>query len=101
MTENFKPAKPIKDPRFLQEIREQPCVICQEFNEPQMSLTAAHHVIHDRFGTRKTCDRLAIPLCEGHHQGMWDTSKVAIHREPIKWREMYGADHSYSGRSSH
>jgi hypothetical protein len=39
---------------------------------------------------------LAIPLCEGHHQGFFDTSKIAIHKDPNLWRENYGADYSYS-----
>jgi hypothetical protein len=98
---NFKPTKPKKDLLFLMAVRERNCIICETFHEPQMSPTAAHHVIHDRFSNRKTCDTLAIPLCEGHHQGMFDTSKVAIHREPLKWRKLYGSDHSYSDPSSH
>lgn len=89
------------DPKFLAWVREQPCCICEAFFLPQMSPTAAHHVIHDRFSFAKTADRRAIPLCEGHHQGHFDTSKVAIHREPKRWRELYGPDHSYSLDESH
>jgi len=90
-----KPAKSGKDPEYLARVRELPCVICFEFGEAQQSPTAAHHVIHDRFGARKTPDRMAIPLCEGHHQGLFDTSKTAIHQEPQKWRGQYGADHDW------
>lgn len=91
-----KTGKPKKDEAYLQEVRQQPCCVCQKFGEPQLSPTTAHHPIHDRFGTRKRSDRDAIPLCEGHHQGLWDTSKLAIHKEPKKWRELYGEDWSYS-----
>jgi len=36
-------------------------------------------------------------LCDGHHQALWDKSKaVAIHDNKKKWRELYGADYSYS-----
>ena len=85
-----------KDVKFLKWIREQPCCICKTFNEPQMSLTTAHHPIHNRYGTHKRSDQSAIPLCEGHHQGLWYTSKIAIHKEPKLWLEKYGPDWSYS-----
>lgn len=101
MWSNPKKGKPKKDPRFLASVRERNCIICETFHEPQVSPTQAHHVIHDRFGNEKTDDKMAIPLCEGHHQGMFDTSKTAIHREPKKWRELYGADYEYSDGSSH
>ena len=77
-----------KDPRHLARVRELPCIICEEFGMRQTSPTTAHHVIHDRHGTRKTPDLMALPLCDGHHQGLFDTSKVAIHREPLRWREL-------------
>jgi hypothetical protein len=86
-------AKP--DPAYLASVRELPCCICQAFGEPQLSPTAAHHVIHGRYGQRKTPDCMAIPLCEGHHQGGFDTSKTAIHREPAKWKRLYGPDTDY------
>jgi len=43
----------------------------------------------------KASDLDAIPLCEGHHQGLWDKSKLAIHDSKKAWREKYGADWSY------
>ena len=92
-----KQGKPKKDEKFLNKIRSEPCCICKRFNEVQNSPTTAHHPIHDRYGTRKRSDYSAIPLCEGHHQGLWDQTKIAIHKEPKKWRELYGPDWSYSG----
>ena len=86
-------AKP--DPRYLARVRELPCCICMAFGEAQITATTAHHPIHDRYSQRKVPDRMAIPLCDGHHQGQWDTTKVAIHREPSKWRRLYGPDHDY------
>lgn len=97
-----KPPLGLKKPKnkknigFLMWIREQKCCVCQRFGEVQQSPTQAHHPIHDRFGTNKVADGLSIPLCEGHHQGMLDTSKIALHREPKLWRETYGPDWSYS-----
>ena len=91
-----KTGKIKKNETYLRKVREQRCCICEKYGEVQQSPTTAHHPIHDRFGTRKRPDSDAIPLCEGHHQGLWDKTKVAIHREPKKWREMYGPDWSYS-----
>ena len=98
---NPKKPKAKKAPKFLDEIRQRKCIICETFHEPQMSPTFAHHVIHDRFSGSKTPDHLAIPLCEGHHQGFWDKSKVAIHPRPNEWRDLYGPDYNYSDGSSH
>lgn len=84
-----------KDPAYLSKVRELSCVICRAFGEPQLSPTQAHHPIHGRFSQRKTPDRMAIAICEGHHQGEFDTSKIALHREPKAWREKYGADHEW------
>ena len=89
-------SKKQKNEGYLNAIRQRRCVICQAFDEPQLSPTTAHHPIHDRHGTRKRSDETAIPLCEGHHQGLWDQSKVAIHKEPKRWRELYGSDWEYS-----
>lgn len=90
----FKTKK--KDTKYLDYIRSLPCIVCKEHHEPQNSVTTAHHPIHDRFSSRKTSDRDAIPLCEGHHQGLWDLSKIAIHKEPQLWRIKYGSDYSYT-----
>lgn len=86
-------AKP--DPAYLARVRELPCCICEAFGEPQLSPTAAHHPIHGRHSQVKVPDCMAVPLCEGHHTGMFDTTKVAIHREPDLWRWKYGLDTDY------
>lgn len=92
----LKSPKVKKDPKYLAHIRSLPCIICETFHEPQNSITTAHHPIHDRFSTAKRSDTEAIPLCEGHHQGLWDLSKIAIHKEPQLWRIKYGSDYSYT-----
>ena len=83
-------AKP--DTAYLARVRELPCIICQEYGMRQTSPTAAHHPIMGRYGNRKVPDCMAIPLCEGHHQGLFDTTKVAVHREPERWQRLYGKD---------
>lgn len=91
----FKQPKAAKDPAYLARVRELPCCICEAFGEVQTSPTTAHHPIHGRYSGRKRPDREAICLCDGHHQGTFDTSKLAIHRAPEQWREAYGPDTDY------
>lgn len=74
-----------------------PCVICAEWTMPQLSSTQVHHVIHGRGGNRRVPDTMTLPLCEGHHQGDFDTSKVALHREPDEWKRLYGPDVEWLG----
>lgn len=85
-----------KDPAHLARVRELPCCVCEAYGEIQQSPTAAHHVFHGRNGSAKTPDREAIPLCEGHHQGAFDRSKIAIHRQKDAWLRKYGPDYSYT-----
>ena len=92
MTANFKPPKVKKDRARLVAVSALPCCICHEYGLPQLSPTQVHHCIHGRFGTLRAPDSMTIPLCHGHHQGDLDTSKVAVHREPALWRELYGDD---------
>ena len=91
----LKKSKKKSDKKYLDYIRSLPCCVCEAFGEPQLSPTTAHHTIHDRFSGAKRSDREAIPLCDGHHQGLWDSSKLAIHKEPKKWQEQYGKDYSF------
>jgi hypothetical protein len=90
-----KEAQEPDDPEYRAAVRELPCVICDAFGERQMSPTTFHHPIHGRFSQRKVPDRMGIPLCDGHHQANFDNSKVAVHREPAKWKRLYGEDHEY------
>jgi hypothetical protein len=87
-----KPEKKKSDPEYLSILHDLPCCICEYYGEEQRSPTQAHHWIMGRGGSRKTPDDEAIPLCEGHHQGQFDTSKTAIHMEPELWRSQYGTD---------
>ena len=92
---NFKEPKLDDNPAYLRDVRGLPCCICDAFGEEQKSRTSAHHPIHDRHSWAKRPDITAIPLCDGHHQGTFDTSKLAIHRAPEQWRVRYGADTDY------
>lgn len=87
---------PMKDAAYIAAIHDLPCCVCEAFGEIQLSKTEAHHVFHGRFSQRKTPDRMAIPLCDGHHQAKWDKSKLAIHQRKDEWGKRYGFDHTYS-----
>jgi hypothetical protein len=89
----FKPPKRIRDTGRLGRLASMRCIICDLYGLPQNSATQVHHCIHERHGTRRSGDDLTIPLCEGHHLGMFDKSKVALHREPDEWRRLYGDDY--------
>ena len=84
-----------KDPAYLAIVVTLPCCICEAYGLPQTSPTQAHHTICGRYSARRTPDREAIPLCEGHHQGMFDTSKLAIHRGKATWVEAFGSDRDW------
>jgi hypothetical protein len=40
---------------------------------------------------------MTIPLCEGHHLGLMDTGKIAIHRDRAEWGARYGRDTDWLG----
>lgn len=84
-----------EDLAYMAAVKSLPCVICDAFGMIQLSPTQAHHPIHGRFATRKAPDRTCIPLCEGHHQGLRDTTKIALHQHPSKWKRLYGEDNEY------
>jgi hypothetical protein len=96
---NFKTEAEGADPKRMAKVAEMPCVICYEYNMVQLSRTTVHHCIHGRNGYRKRAknkrrapDSMTIPLCDGHHQGDFDTSKIALHRQPYEWVKQYGKD---------
>lgn len=90
-----KEADNAENPAYLQGVRGEPCVICETWGYVQCSATTAHHPICGRYSTRRRPDEEAIPLCDGHHQGTFDTSKIAIHRERAAWVDIYGLDTEY------
>lgn len=92
---NFKPEKKGGNPLYMALVAELPCCICEAFGEVQLSKTQVHHTICGRYGQTRTPDEQAIPLCEGHHQGLWDQSKVAIHKGKETWVKLYGPDTDY------
>lgn len=90
-----KPRRPKADPKRLDRVRAEDCIICQMFGEIQMSPTMAHHPIHGRFSQLKSPDAAAIPVCDGHHQANFDDSKIALHQSPDEWKDLYGRDVDY------
>lgn len=88
-----------ENPARLAAVAAMPCVICYEYGMVQLSRTTVHHCIHGRNAydkrakkRRRAPDSMTLPLCDGHHQGDFDTSKIALHREPDEWKRRYGKD---------
>lgn len=87
-----KPARTGRNPAHLAKVGAMPCCICEEYGLDQITPTQVHHVICGRHSTRRAPDEMTIPLCEGCHQGNFDTTKIAIHRDRAEWVRRYGAD---------
>lgn len=96
----MKPQKSKKDPDYLGKVKNLGCVICEAFGEMQRSPTEAHHVKSGRYGSRRTPDRMAIPLCHSHHNKLrpypGDEDKIGFHNAQATWESLYGEDHEYS-----
>jgi hypothetical protein len=92
---NLKEEVEQENPEYLKQVRNLPCCVCAGYGEVQMSPTTAHHPIHGRYSGAKRPDIMAIPLCDGHHQGTFDRSKTAIHRGKETWAKLYGPDTDY------
>ena len=71
---------------YMAKVKRLPCCVC---SAPPPS--DAHHVIHDRYGTRKADDFSVIPLCKNCHQ----VGPLAIHNGKQSWRERNGPDHGF------
>ena len=91
----LKAGKAKPDPKYLKRVRELRCCICEAFGFQQTTPTQAHHPICERHSNERAPDREAIPLCDGHHQGDFDTTKIAIHRDRALWVEWFGSDRDY------
>lgn len=86
-----KPPKAKPNPDHMAKVAALPCIVCFEWNLPQQTPTQVHHVIHGRYGTRRAPDEMTIPLCRAHHL-TGEGGYVALHREPAKWKRLYGED---------
>ena len=87
-----RPAKTDSATERSKQVHNTPCMICHKYGMEQLSRTAEHHWINGRFSGALTPDEEMLPLCEGHHQGLKDTSKIAIHKETDGWAASYGRD---------
>lgn len=80
------------DAWYRDQVLAMPCMFCEIDGLPQLSPTGGHHPCHRRYSKAKRPDQFMLPTCDGHHQGDFDTSKVSVHREPDKWKALYGDD---------
>lgn len=72
-----KPEKPIRDRRYMADVRSLGCIICGTNVEVEV-----HHVITGRYSQRKASDLETICLCGWHHRQR--------HASPSGFRAMYG-----------
>ena len=82
-----KPAKPVRGTAaarlWLERVKGLPCVICGAAGPSD-----AHHVYHDRYGTKKPSDFDTIPLCKWCHQD----GPESVHKAKATWRAKHGPD---------
>jgi len=93
-----KPEKAERNRAYMGRVAQLPCCICEAFGMAQTSPTQVHHCTHGRYSTSRAPDHMTIPLCEGHHQGLRDTSKLAIHQGKKTWLNAFGADYEWAER---
>lgn len=68
----------------MDRVRKMKCWACRLLGIPPRP-TNLHH-IRDSYGASQRASHWeVIPLCEGHHQGMRDTSLFAFHRAERTW----------------
>ncbi len=89
----------VKDPKYLDFIRQQKCAACTSWGSKQSSTTEAAHVGERGLG-QKCSDRETIPLCVLHHRvGMIAAHKIGkkfwvYHSlDRIKLIELYNAQY--------
>jgi len=87
-----RPTKTDADTERSRQVHNTPCMVCHKYGMEQLSPTDEHHWIDGRFSGARSPNEETLPVCNGHHQGTKDTSKIAIHNEPKKWRKKYGRD---------
>ena len=72
------------------------CIACEKDGYPGTP-ACVHHLRTrpdgQRYGTGlRAPHSRTIPLCEGHHQGMLDTTKLAFHKNPKAFEARYGSE---------
>ena len=75
-------------------VRELGCIAC-DIDGAWSPTPEIHHVKRRPDGQKygygqKAPHYRVLPLCEGHHRGMWDTTKQAFHKNPDAFEARYG-----------
>lgn len=66
------------------------CWACEVDKDPCPPPSAGHHIKEEYGAGQKASDWEMLPLCEGHHQGNIDRTRLAYHRAPRTWCARYG-----------
>jgi hypothetical protein len=96
MKRKGKPRHTAAEDAHLNEVAELGCIACEMDGHPGTP-AAIHHPRRDENGNGigasvRAPHEEGIPLCEGHHQGEVDTTKIAIHKEPTRFIARYGTE---------
>jgi len=71
---------PVRDRKYLSWLRTQPCAVCGSFRYIESAHTGARGL------GQKADDRLAIPLCRGHHS----RGNLSLHKlGPVRFALLY------------
>lgn len=98
-----RPKHTAAEDAYLSGITALGCEAC-DIDEHPDTLAAVHHPRHDERGQNygmggRAPHKRGIPLCEGHHQGKVDTSKIAIHDDPLAFEARYGTEEELLART--
>lgn len=75
---------------FMARVRRLGCLACRH-DTGQWVAPALHHIRQD-YGKKRASNWEVLPLCEGHHQGLLDGTKLAFHRASRTWCARYGTE---------
>jgi len=91
-----RPKHSVGDQDHLDAVAAQGCIACLMDGNPGVT-SCIHHVKRRPDGQKygygqRSIHKRVLPLCEGHHQGQLDISKVAFHRNPGAFEFRYGSE---------
>lgn len=84
-----KPGKTAAEKRYMAAVAQLSCICCGRIP------VEVHHPICGRYSQARAPHWHALPVCDRHHQGKWDTGGPAIHKDRAEWVEWFGPDTDY------
>lgn len=88
---NNRPPATAAEKAFMSKVKRLGCICCRH-DTGQWVAPALHHIRQDYGHGVRASNWEVLPLCEGHHQGMLETGKLAFHKASRTWRARYGTE---------